>query len=207
SDAERAQAVGRETAQVLDAITQYKRQREGLDEAQVFLELAEEGDAEALGELRDKVEQVEADLAALELKQLLGGEHDPGNAIVEIHPGAGGLEAQDWAEMLLRMYLRWRGRPARQQDRLRRPPDPPPHRHRRRLPERALAAQEQVDGDEDPEGAPLRARAREAGREDGRADEGEEGDRLRASDPLVRPASLPDGEGPPDRDGGGERGR
>jgi peptide chain release factor 2 len=43
----------------------------------------------------------------LELQQLLGGEHDTGNAIVEIHPGAGGLEAQDWAEMLLRMYMRW----------------------------------------------------------------------------------------------------
>src|SRR5207249_1626351 len=48
SDAERAQAVGRETAQVLDAITQYKRQREGLDEAQVFLELAEEGEGAGL---------------------------------------------------------------------------------------------------------------------------------------------------------------
>jgi len=91
----------------VDALAQYRRQREGVDEAQVFLELAEEGDAEALGELRDTVEQVEAELAALELKQLLGGEHDAGNAIVEIHPGAGGLEAQDWAEMLLRLYLRW----------------------------------------------------------------------------------------------------
>ena len=50
---------------------------------------------------------MERDVAALELNQLLGGEHDAGNAIVEIHPGAGGLEAQDWAEMLLRMYLRW----------------------------------------------------------------------------------------------------
>jgi len=78
-----------------------------VDEAQVFLELAEEGDGDALGELRAKVEQVEHELDALELAQLLGGEHDAGNAIVEIHPGAGGLEAQDWAEMLLRMYLRW----------------------------------------------------------------------------------------------------
>ncbi len=58
-------------------------------------------------ELGAKVEQVEAGLAELELRQLLGGEHDAGNAIVEIHPRAGGLEAQDWAEMLLRMYLRW----------------------------------------------------------------------------------------------------
>jgi peptide chain release factor 2 len=78
-----------------------------VDEAQVFLELAEEGDADALAELAAKIAQVEQELGALELNQLLGGEHDPGNAIVEIHPGAGGLEAQDWAEMLLRMYLRW----------------------------------------------------------------------------------------------------
>src|SRR3989442_3594929 len=107
NDAEKAQAVGRETAGVLDAITRFKRQREGVDEAQVFLELAEEGDPDALAELSEKVDQVERELAALELAQLLGGEHDAGNAIVEIHPGAGGLEAQDWAEMLLRMYLRW----------------------------------------------------------------------------------------------------
>jgi peptide chain release factor 2 len=50
---------------------------------------------------------VERQVGELELARLLGGEHDAGNAIVEIHPGAGGLEAQDWAEMLLRMYLRW----------------------------------------------------------------------------------------------------
>jgi peptide chain release factor 2 len=92
---------------VRDAIDRWKRQREGADEAQVFLELAEEGDPEALAELGVKLEQVEGELAALELAQLLGGEHDAGDAIVEIHPGAGGLEAQDWAEMLLRMYLRW----------------------------------------------------------------------------------------------------
>jgi peptide chain release factor 2 len=106
-DVERAQAVGRETAAVLGTIERWKKQREGAEEAQVFLELAEEGDADALRELSAKVEQVEEELAGLELAQLLGGEHDAGNAIVEIHPGAGGLEAQDWAEMLLRMYLRW----------------------------------------------------------------------------------------------------
>jgi len=50
---------------------------------------------------------VVASVDRLELQEMLGGEHDAGNAIVEIHPGAGGLEAQDWAEMLLRMYLRW----------------------------------------------------------------------------------------------------
>jgi peptide chain release factor 2 len=46
-------------------------------------------------------------VAEIELKRVLGGEHDSGNAILTLHPGAGGTEAQDWAEMLLRMYLRW----------------------------------------------------------------------------------------------------
>jgi peptide chain release factor 2 len=50
---------------------------------------------------------MEGEMHRLDLERLLGGEHDPGNAIVTIHPGAGGTEAQDWAEMLLRLYLRW----------------------------------------------------------------------------------------------------
>jgi peptide chain release factor 2 len=99
--------VTRETARVGATIVSWKAQREGVDEAQIFLELAEEGDPDALIELRGKAAAVTHALDQLELQQLLGGEHDAGNAIVEIHPGAGGLEAQDWAEMLLRMYLRW----------------------------------------------------------------------------------------------------
>jgi peptide chain release factor 2 len=107
NDPERAQAVTRENARIQGTIAGWSKRREGVDEARVFLELAEEGDADALGELGAHVESVEAALDELELQQLLGGEHDAGDAIVEIHPGAGGLEAQDWAEMLLRMYLRW----------------------------------------------------------------------------------------------------
>ena len=99
--------MARETSQVQYVLTRYAKQREGVEEARVFLELAEEGDADALAELQAKAAEVDVTLAEFELQQLLGGEHDAGNAIVEIHPGAGGLEAQDWAEMLLRMYLRW----------------------------------------------------------------------------------------------------
>ncbi len=97
----------RENSRIQATVDSWRRQREGVDEAQVYLELAQEGDPDALVELGAKVDGVTHSLDALELQQLLGGEHDAGNAIVEIHPGAGGLEAQDWAEMLLRMYLRW----------------------------------------------------------------------------------------------------
>jgi peptide chain release factor 2 len=107
NDPERAQSVSRETARVQASIDGWRALREGADEARVFLELAEEGDADALAELQAKVDTMAAELDRVELQQMLGGEHDAGNAIVEIHPGAGGLEAQDWAEMLLRMYLRW----------------------------------------------------------------------------------------------------
>jgi len=99
--------VNREAAGLAHAIDGWRRQREGVNEAQIFLELAQEGDPDALGELGEKVAAVTTSLDELELQQLLGGEHDRGDAIVEIHPGAGGLEAQDWAEMLLRMYLRF----------------------------------------------------------------------------------------------------
>jgi len=103
----RAQGVQRERAQLRAALDGWQRQRTELDEAGVFLELALEGDADALAECTAKIEVAERGLAALEMQQMLGGEHDAGSAILEIHPGAGGTEAQDWAEILMRMYLRW----------------------------------------------------------------------------------------------------
>ena len=56
---------------------------------------------------RQALDALEQEVQAGEIKKMLGGEHDRKNAIVTIHPGAGGTESQDWAEMLLRMYLRW----------------------------------------------------------------------------------------------------
>jgi peptide chain release factor 2 len=69
--------------------------------------MAEAGDEEAAVEFDNQVETLEKDIREAEMQRMLGEEHDSGNAIVTLHPGAGGLEAQDWAEMLLRMYLRW----------------------------------------------------------------------------------------------------
>jgi peptide chain release factor 2 len=91
----------------LGGLGDWRRQRTELDDAGVFLELAVEGDIDALTECRAKIESAERGIAELEMRQMLGGEHDAGNAILSVHPGAGGTEAQDWAEMLLRMYLRW----------------------------------------------------------------------------------------------------
>jgi peptide chain release factor 2 len=79
-----------------------------LEDAGVLLELGqEEDDVATLTEVGEKLDAVECELDAAELRLLLGGEHDRVNAIVAINAGAGGTDACDWAEMLLRMYLRW----------------------------------------------------------------------------------------------------
>ncbi len=75
-------------------------------DAGVLFEFAEEDD-ESLKELRSLVERLEHEIGVAETEMLLGGDNDQLNAICTIHPGAGGTESQDWAEMLLRMYLKW----------------------------------------------------------------------------------------------------
>ncbi len=82
--------------------------RAAIEEAEVLLELSrEEGDAETGREAAERVEALDRRLEDAELRRLLSGEHDASTAIVSINAGAGGTEACDWAEMLLRMYLRW----------------------------------------------------------------------------------------------------
>ncbi|MGI9432735.1 MAG: peptide chain release factor 2, partial [Myxococcota bacterium] len=81
---------------------------EGVEDAEVLLELAREADdAEALAEAGERLVGAEEEVAEAELKRMLGGEHDASNAIVSINAGAGGTDAADWAEMLMRMYVRW----------------------------------------------------------------------------------------------------
>jgi peptide chain release factor 2 len=77
-----------------------------LDDLGVLLEWAEQGE-EVTADLQRSIEALDAEVEAAEIKKMLGGEHDRANAIVTIHPGAGGTESQDWADMLLRMYLKW----------------------------------------------------------------------------------------------------
>jgi peptide chain release factor 2 len=77
-----------------------------VDDLKALAELAAEGE-DVGSELAREVHKLEQEAQHTEIRMLLSGEHDPSNAIVTIHPGAGGVESQDWAEMLLRMYLRW----------------------------------------------------------------------------------------------------
>jgi peptide chain release factor 2 len=76
------------------------------DDVGVLVEWAGQGE-DVLAELATSLDDFAKIVDAGEIKKMLGGEHDRRNAIVTIHPGAGGTESQDWAEMLLRMYLRW----------------------------------------------------------------------------------------------------
>ncbi len=69
-------------------------------------EPAAEGE-DVLADLKNEVEKLDQESRHIEIRMLLSGEHDASNAIVTIHPGAGGTESQDWAQMLVRMYLRW----------------------------------------------------------------------------------------------------
>ena len=71
-----------------------------------YLELAKEGE-DVAADLRRELDSLRQQVEKVETETLLSGEHDARNAIVTIHPGAGGTESQDWAEMLMRMYLRW----------------------------------------------------------------------------------------------------
>jgi len=76
------------------------------DDLGVLIEFANSGE-DVADELARSLDDLQSEIDAAETKRMLGGEYDRSNAIVTIHPGAGGTESQDWAEMLLRMYLKW----------------------------------------------------------------------------------------------------
>lgn len=105
---ERAQELGRERARLAGVVETLDRIRTGLDDAGELLELLSEDDDEAgMREVEADVQRLERELERLEFQRMFPGEMDSRNAFLDIQAGAGGTEAQDWAQMLLRMYLRW----------------------------------------------------------------------------------------------------
>ena len=105
---ERAQELGRERAKLEEVVNTFHSLDGGLSDAAELLEMAEEesDEATAQGVVAD-LDKLEQRLAALEFRRMFSGEMDASNAFVDVQAGSGGTEAQDWANMLLRMYLRW----------------------------------------------------------------------------------------------------
>jgi peptide chain release factor 2 len=108
NDPERAQALGKERAQLEAVVDRLESLGRGLNESAELLTLAgDEGDEAAVAEVARDLQQQERIVADLEFQRMFSGELDSSNAFLDVQSGSGGTEAQDWAEMLLRMYLRW----------------------------------------------------------------------------------------------------
>jgi peptide chain release factor 2 len=112
-DPDRARAVTTELGRVADDVERFEELTTKLEDTQVLDELVEEAssggspDEGLTKELEQAIDDLETRVARLELESLLSGEYDDRDAVAEVHAGAGGTDAQDWAEMLLRMYSRW----------------------------------------------------------------------------------------------------
>ncbi|MCB0937154.1 MAG: peptide chain release factor 2 [Mycolicibacterium sp.] len=107
-DQSHAQRVTSELSHAQGELRRVEGLRRRLDDLPVLYELAdEEGGAEALAEADAELKSLQADVEAMEVRTLLSGEYDEREALVTIRSGAGGVDAADWAEMLMRMYIRW----------------------------------------------------------------------------------------------------
>ena len=107
-NAEGAQKINQELAAIKGSVDKYKEIVSKTDDAQALLEMAlEENDTSLEPEVQTEFETIKTAVRELELEVLLSGPYDANNAILTLHAGAGGTEAQDWTQMLLRMYGRW----------------------------------------------------------------------------------------------------
>lgn len=105
---ERAQEILKERTNLQNIVSGWDDAQQELDDLLILVELGEEGeDEETLEEVKSLLPGLVKKVGRMEFARMLSGEHDANNAIVSINAGAGGTEAQDWADMLLRMYLRW----------------------------------------------------------------------------------------------------
>jgi len=107
-DQSRAQKVTSELSHAQGELRRVEELRQRLDDLPVLYELAdEEGGQDELAEADEEYRKLHEDIEAMEVRTLLSGEYDEREAVVTIRSGAGGVDAADWAEMLMRMYIRW----------------------------------------------------------------------------------------------------
>jgi peptide chain release factor 2 len=107
-DTRKAQALVQERAELARTVTTFKDLAGRAGETRLLWEMATDaGDESVTAEIQDSLKQLGEEVEAFELKIILSRPQDKKNAILSIHPGAGGTESQDWAQMLMRMYLRW----------------------------------------------------------------------------------------------------
>ncbi|MDP8170597.1 peptide chain release factor 2 [Pasteurella skyensis] len=105
---EKAQALGKERVALEEIINTIKELEQGVDDVEGLLELAVEmEDEDTFNEAVEEADTLEQKLAKLEFRRMFSGENDPNDCYIDLQAGSGGTEAQDWTEMLLRMYLRW----------------------------------------------------------------------------------------------------
>ena len=106
-DQQQAAQISSEHARVTRRLERYERLTQEYEDARELLSM----DGEMAEEIAASLEPLQQELSRLQEDALFSGEYDAGDALVTIHAGTGGTDAQDWAEMLLRMYLRWADRP------------------------------------------------------------------------------------------------
>lgn len=106
-DVQKAQEVTQEAKRVKDKIDKFRNLNERIDDVEVLKELMEENDEETAKEIISEVKALSKEIDTLKIETILSGEYDRNNAILTLHTGVGGSDANDWTEMLLRMYTRW----------------------------------------------------------------------------------------------------
>lgn len=106
-DVQKAQEVTQEAKRVKDKIDKFKNLNERIDDVEVLKELMEENDEETAQEIIREVKALSKEIDTLKIETILSGEYDRNDAILTLHTGVGGSDANDWTEMLLRMYTRW----------------------------------------------------------------------------------------------------
>ncbi len=108
SEREKAEKLLKERNSILNLTKKWDELEEAVEEIRLWMDMAKEsGDDAAISEIRKLIEKVRNNLRKLELESVLSDPYDKSSAILSVNAGAGGTEAQDWAEMILRMYMRW----------------------------------------------------------------------------------------------------